>query len=528
MSDKIVKKVENLPQLTAVKRTDKLIQRVAAYARVSTGKEEQQTSIVAQKEYYTDYIKSHAGWQFVGVYADEGISGCSTKRREQFKQLMSDCMAGKIDMVLTKSISRFGRNTVDTLTAIRELKSKGIGVYFEKEQVWTMDSKGEFIITLMSSLAQEESRSMSENILWAVRKRYAQGKGSFAYSRVLGLDKGKEKFEIVVNREEAVIVCKIFRMFIQGLTPHTIAIALTAAGIPSPGGCEVWSAATVRRMLSNEKYKGDMLLQKKFTVDFLEKKMKPNEGEVPQYYVTGSHPAIIEPDEWEQVQAEFARRKTLGKAYIGKSVLSAKLVCEDCGAFFGPKVWHSTDQYRRTIWQCNGKFANEERCHTPVVDTETIQRLFIKAYNLMMQNRVQIIKQCEAWRMRLMDFGTLDADIERQLEETQVVAELVKAAVKENASTAQSQEAYLKKYEALTERYEKAAAELERLQSLRTARSQQDKKMALYIRTLKKQPEVMHDWNDTIWTVMIERAIVHRNGEVTFAFANGTEIKVGA
>lgn len=163
-----------------------------------------------------------------------------------------------------------------------------------------------------------------------------------------------------------------------------------------------------------------------------------------------------------------------------------------------------------------------------MVDTETIQRLFIKAYNLMMQDRVQIIKQCEAWRARLMDFGTLDADIERQLEETQVVAELVKAAVKENASTAQSQEAYLKKYEALTERYEKAAAELERLQSLRTARSQQDKKMALYIRTLKKQPEVMHDWNDTIWTVMIEKAIVHKDGQITFVFQNGTEIKVGA
>ena len=160
-----------------------------------------------------------------------------------------------------------------------------------------------------------------------------------------------------------------------------------------------------------------------------------------------------------------------------------------------------------------------------MVDTETIQRLFIKAYNLMMQDRVQIIKQCEAWRMRLMDFGTLDADIERQLEETQVVAELVKAAVKENASTAQSQEAYLKKYEALTERYEKAAAELERLQSLRTARSQQDKKMALYIRTLKKQPEVMHDWNDTIWTAMIEKAIVHKDGQITFVFQNGTEIK---
>ena len=143
MKDKIVKKVEHLPQLTDVKRTDKLIQRVAAYARVSTEKEEQQTSIEAQKDYYSTYIKTHVGWEFVGVYADEGISGCSTKRRVQFNQLMNDCRDGKIDMVLTKSISRFGRNTVDTLNAIRELKSNGIGVYFEKEQIWTLDSKGE-------------------------------------------------------------------------------------------------------------------------------------------------------------------------------------------------------------------------------------------------------------------------------------------------------------------------------------------------------------------------------------------------
>ena len=357
MSDKIVKKMENLPQLTAVKRTDKLIQRVAAYARVSTDKEEQQTSIVAQKEYYTDYIKNHAGWQFVGVYADEGISGCSTKRREQFKQLMSDCMESKIDMVLTKSISRFGRNTVDTLTAIRELKSKGIGVYFEKEQVWTMDSKGEFIITLMSSLAQEESRSMAENILWAVRKRYAQGKGSFAYSRVLGLDKGKEKFEIVVNREEAVIVCKIFRMFLQGLTPHTIAIALTAAGIPSPSGCEVWSAATVHRMLSNEKYKGDTLLQKEFTVDFLTKKVKKNEGELPQYYVSNNHEPIIDPWLFDFVQEKFISRKRENKhRYSGVSFFSSKIICAKCGATFGPRPWHSTS-YNNSVWQCRNRYS---------------------------------------------------------------------------------------------------------------------------------------------------------------------------
>ena len=281
-------------------------------------------------------------------------------------------------------------------------------------------------------------------------------------------------------------------------------------------------------ILTNEKYKGDALLQKSFTVDFLEKKTKLNEGEVPQYYVEGSHPAIIAPDEWDHVQAEFARRKALGKAYSGKSIFSAKLVCEDCGGFFGSKVWHSTDRYRRTVWQCNSKFKGEERCHTPTMDTETVQRLFIKAYNQMMGKRTQIIEDCELMRKKLTDFKSLDADIERQLEETQVVAELVKAAVKENATTAQSQEAYLKKYDALTKRYETAAAELERLQNLRTLRSQKDKSMALYIRTLKKQPEVLQEWNDTIWTVMVEKAIVHRNGEITFVFYNGTEMSVGA
>ena len=220
-----------------------------------------------------------------------------------------------------------------------------------------MDSKGEFIITLMSSLAQEESRSMSENILWAVRKRYAQGKGSFAYSRVLGLDKGKEKFEIVVNREEAVIVCKIFRMFLQGLTPHTIAIALTAAGIPSPGGCEVWSAATVRRMLSNEKYKGDMLLQKEFTVDFLTKKVKKNEGELPQYYVFNNHEPIIDPWLFDFVQENFKNRKRENKRrYSGIGFFSSKIICAKCGATFGPRPWHSTS-YNNSVWQCRNRYS---------------------------------------------------------------------------------------------------------------------------------------------------------------------------
>ena len=429
---------------------------------------------------YTKMIQENPEWEFAGIFADEGISGTSVLHREHFLEMIEKCKAGEIDLIITKQVSRFARNVLDSLNYIFMLRKLAppVGVYFEKEGIYTFDGKGELLITIMSSLAQEESRSISENITWGQRKSFSDGKVHLPYKRFLGYEKGEDGRPAVVE-SEARVVKLIYGLFLEGKTQAGICKYLEELGIPSPGGKQTWSKTTITSILQNEKYKGYALLQKKFTVDFLEKKMKPNEGEVPQYYVTGSHPAIIEPDEWEQVQAEFARRKTLGKAYSGKSVFSAKLVCEDCGAFFGPKVWHSTDQYRRTIWQCNGKFANEERCHTPVVDTETIQRLFIKAYNLMMQDRVQTIKQCEAWRARLMDFGTLDADIERQLEETQVVAELVKAAVKENASTAQSQEAYLKNYKALVKRYETATAELERLQNLRASRSQKDKKMAL-------------------------------------------------
>ena len=501
--------------------------RVAGYARVSTDSDEQFTSYEAQVDYYTKFIQSKPEWDFVNVYTDEGISGCNTKRREGFKEMIADALDGKIDLIVTKSVSRFARNTVDSLVTIRKLKENGVECYFEKEGIFTFDGKGELLITIMSSLAQEESRSISENVTWGQRKSFSDGKVHLPYKRFLGYEKGENGRPAIVE-EEAAIVRLIYRLFLDGKTPAGICNFLEENDIPSPSGKEKWSKTTVTSILQNEKYKGDALLQKKFTVDFLEKKMKVNEGEVPQYYVENSHPAIINPDEWELVQSELARRKALGRAYSGKSVLSAKLVCEDCGGFFGSKVWHSTDRYRRTIWQCNSKFKGEERCHTPTVDTETVQRLFIKAYNLMMQDRAQIIKDIESWRRELTNFESLDADIEQQREETQVVAELVKAAVKENASTAQSQEAYLKKYDALTKRYEAAAAELERLQNLRSTRSQQDKAMGLYIRTLKKQPEILHNWDATIWTVIVEKAIVHRNGEITFVFKNGTEIRVGA
>jgi hypothetical protein len=345
------------------------------------------------------------------------------------------------------------------------------------------------------------------------------------YKRFLGYEKGEDG-QPVVNEKEAAVVKLIYRLFLDGKTSSGICKYLENLNILSPGGSSKWSKTTVDSILTNEKYKGDALLQKKFTVDFLQKKLKPNEGEVPQYYVEGSHPAIIEPDEWDQVQAEFARRKQLGRTYSGKSVLSTKLVCADCGGYYGQKVWHSTDQYRKVIWQCNNKFENEKKCGTPVFDTDTIQTMFVKAYNRLMENRLEVIKDCELMRRSLTDFDALEAEIARQLEETEVVAEMVKAVVKENASTAQSQEEYLRKYNSLNKRYEDAVVALEKLKAERDLRQQQSKAMLLFIRTLKKNPQVLDNWDDTVWTVMVEKGIVHRDGSITFVFYNGTEITV--
>ena len=298
--------------------------RVAGYARVSTDSEEQLTSYEAQVDYYTQYIKANPEWQFVAVYTDEGISATNTKHRDGFNRMVQDALDGKIDLIVTKSVSRFARNTVDSLTTVRKLKEKGVEVYFQKENIYTLDSKGELLITIMSSLAQEESRSISENVTWGQRKRFADGKVSMPYRHFLGYRKGADGLPEIVP-EEAELVRRIYRMFMQGKTPHAIGKILTAEGIPTPAGKEKWQSSTIESILQNEKYRGDARLQKKFTVDFLQKKMKVNEGEVPQYYVENSHPAIIDPEEWDLVQAEFSRRKALGSRYSAASVFSCSL-----------------------------------------------------------------------------------------------------------------------------------------------------------------------------------------------------------
>jgi len=500
--------------------------KVSAYARVSTDSDEQFTSYEAQIDYYTKYIQKRDDWEFGKVYTDEGISGTNTKRRDGFNEMVEDALAGKIDLIVTKSVSRFARNTVDSLTTVRKLKEHGVEVFFEKENIYTFDSKGELLITIMSSLAQEESRSISENVTWGQRKRFADGKVTMPFKHFLGYDRG-DKGQPIINEKEAEVVRQIYKLFLQGKTAAGICKYLEQQGIPTPSGKTKWSQTTVMSILQNEKYKGDALLQKKFTVDFLTKKQKVNEGEVPQYYVEGSHPAIVRAIDFDRVQAEIARRQQLGRSYSGSSIFASKLICGDCGSFYGKKTWHSTDQYRREIWRCNNKFSGKSKCETPTLDTDTIQQMFLKAYNELMADREQVITACEAMRVIIADCTDLTAEIDSLNEEIQVVAELVNQCIKENATTEQSQEEYTRKYNRLVKRYEKAVARLQKATAERESKMQRDRELRIFIDSIKEQPLVLETWDEGLWISLLETATVQADNRITFRFKNGTEIEVG-
>ncbi|MCM1226042.1 MAG: recombinase family protein [Clostridium sp.] len=499
--------------------------RVAAYARVSTDSEEQMTSYDAQVSYYTDYIKSRSDWEFVSVYADEGISGCNTAKREAFNRMISDALDGKIDLIITKSVSRFARNTVDSLTTVRKLKEKGIEIYFQKENIYTLDSKGELLITIMSSLAQEESRSISENVTWGQRKRMADGKVTLPYSNFLGYKKGTDGLPEIVP-EEAETVRLIYRSFINGMTPYHIAKMLMEKRILSPRGKLKWSASTVKSILTNEKYKGSALLQKTFTVDFLTKKKKINEGEVPQYYVENSHQAIIEPDEFELVQAEIARRKATEKYYHSKNPFAARIICSECGGFYGSKVWHSSSKYRRVIWQCNEKYRKDMNCTTPHLDENEIKEKFLTAYNRLFSDRESVMNLCKAVLQTLYDHSRIDIEIAGIKAKMEAVADKVKYMISVNSRIAQVQSVYAEEYERLVKEYDALESEVKKLYAEKAERTEKGVIIDRFMHELSERENLLVEFDEHLWIASIEKVTVFPDKKMKFLFKNGSEIEI--
>ena len=512
---------------TGIAKNSMRKRRVAAYARVSTNSEEQVTSYEAQVDYYTKYIQGRADWEFVKVYTDEGISGTNTKHRDGFNEMIEDALAGKIDLIITKSVSRFARNTVDSLITVRKLKEKGIEVYFEKENIYTLDSKGELLITIMSSLAQEESRSISENITWGKRKFFADGRVYLPYKNFLGYEKGEDGLPQIVP-EEAEIIRYIYAMFLEGKTPYAIASILTENGIPTPRQKTVWKPSTVESILTNEKYKGAALLQKSFTVDFLTKKMKPNEGEVPQYYIEDSHEAIIDPREFELVQAEMARRKGLRATYSGNSIFASRIICGDCGSFYGAKTWHSTSKYRKIIYRCFNKYADKDhKCETPTLNESDIKDAFIAVFNILMADKEAVLDACRVMQESLTDTTEIDEKIARLQEAQEDACTLLQKHVDDNMRIAQDQEAFWKRYEEYEARVNEVAAELDSLKVLRLKRIQKAEIIGAFMFELYERDGVIEAFDERLWIASVDTVTVYKTGEMVFRFKNEMEIKHG-
>ncbi|HFI0218559.1 TPA: recombinase family protein [Streptococcus suis] len=361
---------------------------------MSTDQEEQLSSYENQVNYYREFISKHEDYELVDIYADEGISATNTKKRDAFNRLIQDCRAGKVDRILVKSISRFARNTLDCIKYVRELKELGVGVTFEKENIDSLDSKGEVLLTILSSLAQDESRSISENATWGIRKKFERGEVRVNTTKFMGYDKD-ENGRLIINPQQAETVKFIYEKFLEGYSPESIAKYLNDNEIPGWTGKANWYPSAIQKMLQNEKYKGDALLQKTFTVDFLTKKRVQNDGQVNQYYVENSHEAIIDKDNWELVQLELARRKTYREEHQLKSYImqnddnpfTTKVFCAECGSAFGRKNW-TTSRGKRKVWQCNNRYRIKgvEGCNSRHLDEATLEQIFIKALELLSEN----------------------------------------------------------------------------------------------------------------------------------------------
>ena len=499
--------------------------RVAGYARVSTDSDDQYASYEAQVDYYTSMIKANAEWEFVGIYTDEGISGTSTNRREGFKRMLDDALAGKIDLIVTKSVSRFARNTVDSLQTIRKLKEHKVEVYFEKESIKTFDSKGELLITIMSSLAQEESRSISENVKWGRRKRFADGQVTVPFTRFLGYDKGPDG-TLVVNAEQAKLVRYIFTLYLQGLSPNAIANRMENEGYRTVTGKTVWHSTTIARVLCNEKYKGDALLQKYYIADFLTKKPVANKGEVPQYYVHDNHEAIISRDVFDLVQKEAQDRKKHVEMTNGSSIFSGRIRCGVCGGIFGSKVWHSNDRYRKVIWQCNEKYAKKDKtCTAPKFSEDELKTLYIRALNKLITDKAKIIWEFEKIRDKVFDTSAQEVELEcLQAERIEMVG-LMELLTAENASRVMDQDEYKTRFENLSERYNKVTDTLAVLDEAIKDRQYRRTKTELFLKTLKRQEGLVSEFSENLWHALADHTTVYSKEDVRFTFKNGIEIK---
>lgn len=490
--------------------------RVAAYCRVSTDSEDQLNSYKSQVAYYTELIKGNSDWSLAGIYADEAITGTQVTKREDFQRLINDCMNGDIDMIVTKSISRFARNTLDTLKYVRMLKEKGIAVFFEEENINTLTMDGELLLVILSSVAQQEVENISANVKKGLKMKMQRGE-LVGFQGCLGYDYHPEDKTITVNEEEAEIVRYIFRRYIEGAGGSVIAQELQNLGYRTKRGSTTWAETTVIGIIKNEKYKGDILMGKTFTLDPISKRRLDNFGEEDQFYIRDHHEPIISEEVFEKAQEILRRRakprrlNSDGKRekFSRKYAFSCMLECGFCGGTLTRRSWHSGSQYNKVIWQCvtstkkGKKFCPDSKG----IAEETIEQAFVESYRLLCQNNKDVLDEFIARTEETLsenNAGKQLVKIEKDIRTLEAKrAKLVDMRLEEVLD----KETYESKYLDLTGQIEQLQAQHRDLQEAAETENTMKKRIAEFRKTLE-QNNVLEEFDRYIFESIVEKVIV--------------------
>ncbi len=508
--------------------------RVAAYCRVSTDDKEQKTSYEAQIQYYTNKINKNPDWQMAGIFADEGITGTQAKKRPQFLKMIRLCRQGKIDVILTKSLSRFARNTVDSLNYIRELKMLGIAVISEKENINTLTVESEMLITIMSCFAQAESESISKNVSWGVRQSFKSGNVPMQYKKLLGYKKGENALPEIVP-EEAEIVKEIFRSYLDGMSLRQIADSLNSRGIKTKHKQTVWQTEVVKSILVNEKYTGDALLQKTYITDCITKKSRKNNGELPMYLVKNHHEPIISRADFNRVQEEMARRsakrsiadkltKTDQGKYSAKYALSELLICGECGSHYRRVTW-TAKGFKEIKWRCINRIQyGKKKCHSsPTVDEQPLHKAILSAINEFCEVKDDVAKALRESITEVLDpnlNGSVQAAQQRIDELAYNIDELIKlATVPETAATAMSD------IEKFSEEMKTLREFIETEKTKQSASQRNSAELDVILKRLENEDFTMTEYDDVVVRQLIEKVTVESKDTITVTFKGGFEVR---
>ena len=508
---------------------------VAAYCRVSTEEEEQQSSYEAQRSYYTEKIMTNPEWNFVDIFADEGITGTSTRKRDDFNRMIRKCRAGKIDLILTKSISRFARNTVDSLKYIRALKGMGIGIIFEKENINTLETDTELIITFMSAFAQSESESISANVRWGIRQAMKEGKVHVNFNRLYGyrVNDGGEP-EIVPEKAEAIQL--IFERYLLGDSLRDIKEYLEEKGIPAPDGGANWDTSRISGILENEKYAGDVLRQKTFKADVMSGKTVKNTGQLPMYLIENNHPAIIPREQFNAVQAERLRRSagrspskknasTGRTSYTSKYALSERLVCGECGTLYRRCTWKRNGK-ARIVWRCVSRldYGTKYCKESPTMDEEPLQQAILDAINVTMSPKQDLIQSITTAMteevIRLPNSGMTIGEIQQRLEDLSAEFAAVLALTKEKGT-----EHYMDRFREIAEETKALKAQQEQIAGQLRMNTAEQEKLHIVHSALETGDHRLTRWDEEIIRQLVHTVKVVSKTCIRVYLTDGTEIE---